>query len=78
MNEANLPLEEFKEQVTFIKSQTLEKLEETEALNIKYLLDSDAAKYKKSMLRRHLIEPFLVNLHFAGVVHIRTNCLLAA
>ena len=49
-------------------SRTLEKLEEIEALNIKYLLDSDAANYKKPMLRRLLIEPFLVYLHRAGVV----------
>jgi hypothetical protein len=68
MHEANLPLEEFMEQLRLANSRTLEKLEEIEALNIKYLLDSDAAKYKKSTLRRHLIEPFLVYLHFAGVV----------
>ena len=68
MNEANLPLEEFMEQLKLANSRTLEKLEEIEALNIKYLLDSDAAKYKKSPLRTHLIEPFLVYLHRAGVV----------
>ena len=68
MHEANLPLEEFMEQIRLANSRTLEKLEEIEALNIKYLLDSDAAKYKKSPLRRLLIEPFLVYLHFAGVV----------
>jgi hypothetical protein len=68
MNKANLPREEIMEQLRLLNSRTLEKLEESEALNIKYLLDSDAAKYKKSPLRTHLIEPFLVYLHFAGVV----------
>ena len=68
MNKANLPREEFMEQLRHANSRTLEKLEEIEALNIKYLLDSDAAKYKKPMLRRLLIEPFLFYLHFAGVV----------
>ena len=48
MNEAKLPLEEFMEQLKLANSRTLEKLEEIEALNIKYLLDSDAANYKKS------------------------------
>ena len=68
MLEAKLPLEEFTEQLRFANSRTLEKLEEIEALNIKYLLDSDAANYKKGMLRRYLIEPFLFYLHRAGVV----------
>ena len=56
------------EQARFANSRTLEKLEENEALNIKCLLDSDAAKYKKNPLRTHLIEPFFFYLHFAGVV----------
>ena len=52
MLEAKLPLEEITEQLRLANSRTLEKLEEIEALNIKYLLDSDAANYKKRMLRR--------------------------
>lgn len=68
MLEVKLPLEEFKEQLTLAASRTLEKLEEIEALNIRYLLDSDATNYKKRMLRRLLIEPFLFYLHRAGVV----------
>ena len=68
MNKANLPTEEIMEQLRLANSRTLEKLEEIEALNIKYLLDSDAANYKKPMLRRLLIEPFLSYLHRAGVV----------
>jgi hypothetical protein len=68
MNKANLPLEEIMEQAKLANSHTLEKLEESEALNIKHLLDTDSAKYKKSPLRMHLIEPFLVYLHVAGVV----------
>jgi hypothetical protein len=68
MLEAKLPLDEFEEQLKLTVSRTLEKLEEIEALNIKYLLDSDAANYKKPTLRRLLIEPFLSFLHRAGVV----------
>jgi hypothetical protein len=68
MLEAKLPLDEFEEQLKLTVSRTLEKLEEIEVLNIKYLLDSDAANYKKPMLRRLLIEPFLSYLHRAGVV----------
>ena len=68
MLEAKLPMEEMTEQLKLVTSRTLEKLEEIEALNIEYLLDSDAANYKKPMLRRLLTEPFLFYLHRAGVV----------
>jgi len=68
MLEAKLPMEEMTEQLKLVTSRTLEKLEEIEALDIEYLLDSDAANYKKPMLRRLLIEPFLFYLHCAGVV----------